>query len=175
MSKAKKTNLSELRNINLNEVEKLKIGIVTARWNENITTALSEACEKTLLKNGLDPKNIKKIFVPGSFELPMGAKALLSREKLDGVICLGCVIKGETPHNDYINHSVATGLMNLSLASGTSCVFGVLTPLNMEQALDRAGGKYGNKGVEAALTALEMIELDQTLDKKERSIGFMKK
>jgi len=175
MGKAKKTNLSELREVKLKELDNIKIGIVTAKWNEKITSALTKDCKQTLLEYGITVENIIKITVPGSFELPMGAKLLLSREKLDAVICLGCVIQGETPHNEYINQSVAHGLMNLSLASGKPCIFGVLTPRNMEQAQERAGGKHGNKGVEAALTALEMIELEQRLDKKDRSIGFLKK
>ena len=175
MSKNKKTNLSKLREVQLKEIEDIKIGIVTAKWNEDITAALTEGCEKTLVEYGITEDNIFKVTVPGSFELPMGAKSLLSREKLDAVVCLGCVIQGETTHNEYINQSVANGLMSLGLASGKPCIFGVLTPRNMEQALDRAGGKHGNKGIEAALTALEMIELEQQLDKKDRSIGFLKK
>ncbi len=174
MPAKKKTNLSELKSIQLEKPEDLKVGIVVANWNEEITGTLLKGCLQTLEHYGLKLSNIKRVEVPGSFELPMGAKSLLTREKWDAIICLGCVIKGETPHNQYINSAVSSGLMNLSLASNTPCIFGVLTPLNMEQALERAGGKHGNKGVEAAIAALEMIALDQQLDNKSRSIGFMK-
>lgn len=174
MSKDKKTNLSELRQLDLKEPGDLTIGVVVAKWNLEVTSALYDGCHDTLLHYGIDASNITKIEVPGSYELPMGAKNLLSREKYTAIICLGCVIRGETPHNEYINHSVASALMHLSLASNTPCIFGVLTPLNMEQALERSGGKHGNKGVESAVAALEMISLDQQLDKKSRSIGFLK-
>lgn len=168
----KKTDLSELPEIALVEAGKIKIGLAVARWNEEVTGALCKAAIKTLEHYGVVSKNIEKVEVPGSFELPMGARALLKNDKFDAVICLGCVIKGETPHNDYINHAVSTGLMNLSLSSGTPCIFGVLTPLNMDQALARAGGGHGNKGVEAAVAALQMVSLNKGLHRNSKSIGF---
>ena len=117
-------------------------------------------------------ENIHLIQVPGSFELPVGAKMLMTRHKLDAVICLGCVIKGETSHNEYINNAVAIGLTQLSMASGIPCIFGVLTPDNEQQAKDRAGGKYGNKGTEAAITAIRMAALKEELKQAKKSIGF---
>jgi 6,7-dimethyl-8-ribityllumazine synthase len=114
-----------------------------------------------------------QITVPGAFELPSGAKLLLSQLSLDAVVCIGCVIKGETKHDEYISQAVANGIMQLSLMSGKPVIFGVLTPLDMQQALDRAGGKYGNKGIEAAHTALQMIQLQADIKQKDKKgIGF---
>ena len=97
----------------------------------------------------------------------------MQNQKYDAIICIGCVIKGETSHNEYINNSVAMGLTNLGLASGIPCIFGVLTPNDEQQAIDRAGGKYGNKGVEAAVTAIRMATLKEDLKKSvKKSIGF---
>jgi len=150
-----------------------KIGIVTAQWNQDITFALRDGCIATLLQHGIKEEHITSIQVPGSFELPSGAKMLLSQFSLDAVICLGCVIKGETRHDEYISQAVSVGIMQLSIASGKPVIFGVLTPNNQEQALDRAGGKYGNKGVEAAHTALQMVQLAHEIRQKDKkSIGF---
>lgn len=149
-----------------------KVGIVTSKWNDDITFSLEKACIKTLKAHGLEKDNLHVIKVPGSFELPYGAKFLLGKHKLDSVICLGCVIKGETKHDEYINHAVATGLTSLSIMSSKPVIFGVLTPNTKEQALDRAGGKYGNKGDEAAITAIEMMCLAQDSDHQEKKIGF---
>lgn len=149
-----------------------KIGIVVSRWNEDITGALLQGCKETLLQHEVRPEDIHEIQVPGSFELPVGAKILLGHYALDAVICLGCVITGETRHNEYISNAVAQGLTMLGVASGTPCIFGLLTPDNQQQALDRAGGKYGNKGVEAAATALQMAALKGQLRKGKAKIGF---
>jgi 6,7-dimethyl-8-ribityllumazine synthase len=172
MSGKKKTNLSELREIALKDIDKVKIGLVVAEWNPEVTGSLEKGAIDTLKHYGITGQNIKSIKVPGSFELPMGARIMLKYEKYDAIICLGCVIKGETSHNEYINHAVSTGITHLGLTSGIPCIFGVLTPLNMEQALDRAGGKHGNKGVEAAVAALEMVRLEQQVEKRSKSIGF---
>ena len=110
--------------------------------------------------------------VPGSFELTAGAKMIADEHKVDAVICLGCVIKGETSHNEYINYAVANGLTNLSMVYGRPFVFGVLTPDTEEQALDRAGGKHGNKGVEAAVTAIRMAAIKKGLKGSKPKIGF---
>ncbi|NBC25035.1 MAG: 6,7-dimethyl-8-ribityllumazine synthase, partial [Bacteroidetes bacterium] len=140
----------------------LKIGVVTARWNKEVTEKLREGCISTLLEYSVAKDDISELFVPGSYELPQGARILLTKHrKIDALVCLGCVIKGETDHNDYINRAVSTGLMQLGLTSGVPCIFGVLTPSSMEQALDRAGGSHGNKGVEAAATAIQMAKLSQ--------------
>ncbi len=149
----------------------MSFGIVVAEWNAHITHALYVGCHDTLLKHGAKPENIHTVQVPGSFELPTGARLLAARYKLDAVICLGCVIKGETSHNEYINNAVAIGLTNLSIASGQPFIFGVLTPNDEQQALERSGGKYGNKGVEAAVTAIRMAALRKDMTSKPK-IGF---
>lgn len=172
MTVKKKTNLSELKEIELSSVENVHIGLVVAEWNNEVTGSLRDGALEALMHYGISRDNIKEVSVPGSFELPMGARALLKHKKYDAIICIGCVIKGETSHNEYINQSVATGLTQLCLTSGVPCIFGLLTPNNMEQALERAGGTHGNKGVEAAVTALSMVSMGQSLEKKGKSIGF---
>ena len=150
-----------------------RFGIVISEWNTEITTALANECRETLEKHGALTENIVIAQVPGAFELPVGAKLLLANKKVDAVICIGCVIKGETKHNEYISNAVATGITQLSIISGKPVVFGVLTPDNEEQAQDRSGGKYGNKGVEAATTAMRMVALAKQLKEEEsRKIGF---
>lgn len=169
---SKDKNLSD-KGLPLKKLDKATIGIVTSQWNENITFALREGCIATLKEYGVSEEDITQIIVPGAFELPTGAKMLLARKNYDAIICLGCVIKGETQHDAYINQSVAVGLMTLSVSSGKPVIFGVLTPNNLQQALERAGGVHGNKGIEAALTAVQMIQLSRdlkSLDKK--TIGF---
>lgn len=165
-------NLSAYDEQSIPTAEDLKFGIVVAEWNKEITHALFEGCHATLLKHGAKEENIHILQVPGSFELPVGARMCISKHKVDSVICIGCVIQGETTHNEYINRAVSAGLVSLSLGSGVPCIFGVLTPNNMEQAKDRAGGKHGNKGVEAAVTAIRMSELKKGLKATEKKIGF---
>lgn len=147
-------------------------GIVVADWNAHITHALYEGCRETLLKHGAEEENLHLLQVPGSFELTAGAKMLMDSKKLDAVICIGCVIKGETSHNEYINYAVANGLSSLSMFYGKPFIFGVLTPNDEQQALDRAGGKHGNKGVEAAATAIRMAAIRAELKEPAKSIGF---
>jgi 6,7-dimethyl-8-ribityllumazine synthase len=149
-----------------------KIGIITSSWNDNITGELHSGALNTLKSHGILAENITEIWVPGSFELPVAAKMLLSQQNSDAVICLGCVIKGETKHDEYISQSVAQGIMNLSIVSGKPITFGVLTTDNLKQAQDRAGGKYGNKGEEAAVTALQMILINQQLKTPAKKIGY---
>jgi len=167
-------NLSEYNEDNIPSGKDKTFGIVVSEWNRDITHALYEGCFETLSRHGVAEENIHVVQVPGSFELPGGAKILAGYYKLDAVICLGCVIKGETQHDEYINQAVATGLTNLGLASGIPCIFGVLTPNTEEQAQERAGGKHGNKGVEAAVTALRMADLRSSLKSSKSSIGFGK-
>ncbi len=165
-------NLSTYDEANLASGEEMKFGIVVADWNAEITHALYEGCYDTLVKHGVDPDNIHIIQVPGTFELPVGARLLIKSKTPDAVICIGCVIKGETSHNEYINNAVAMGLTQLGLTSGIPCIFGVLTPNDEQQAKDRAGGKYGNKGVEAAVTAIRMVALDKETSERKQKIGF---
>lgn len=135
------------------------IAIVVAEWNQKTTFALRDGAIDTLKKAGVLKQNIQVYKVPGSYELPFGASTILQYFNVDAVICLGCVIKGETPHFNYICQAVAKGCMDVQLQANRPVIFGVLTTHNQQQAEDRSGGKYGNKGVEAAHTALKMIEL----------------
>lgn len=146
-------------------------GLVVAQWNDDITLPLAQGARDTLLQYGALPDRILEISVPGTYELPMGARLLAGKQKMDAIICIGCVIKGETSHNEYINQAVAQGLIQFSLMSGIPAIFGVLTPNDHQQAIDRAGGKHGNKGVEAALTAIQMASLKQRNQEK-TTIGF---
>ena len=139
-------------------VSKKRFAIVVAEWNEEITDALYESAVSTLKDHGVKSENILKKTVPGTFELSLGALWMGEKKDVDAVICLGCVIQGETPHFDYICQAVAYGITEAGLKTRKPAIFGVLTTLNKKQALDRAGGKYGNKGEEAALTAIKMLE-----------------
>lgn len=165
-------NLSTYDESNIPDGKPLSFGVVVADWNRDITHALYEGCLDTLLKHGVSEAKIHVVQVPGAFELPAAARIIAYREKVDAVICIGCVIKGETQHDEYINNAVAQGLVNLSIASGKPFIYGVLTPNTHEQALDRAGGKYGNKGVEAAVTGLRMAALYQNSAGGKKAIGF---
>lgn len=159
----KKTNLSE-HAAAFPKAHKYKVGIVVSEWNPTVTNALKEGALLTLVDHGVTESNIGIHHVPGSFELPLGAAMLLDADdELDGVICLGCVIQGETRHFEFISQAVANGAMRVGLDYEVPVVFGVLTCDTMEQALDRSGGKHGNKGVEAAYTVLKMIELQRKL------------
>jgi 6,7-dimethyl-8-ribityllumazine synthase len=154
------------------DIHSIKVGIVQSQWNEEITNKLLEGAKETLLNKGVLMDNLFVHQVPGAFELPLGAKFLLNHVKLDAVICLGCVIKGHTDHDKYINHAVANGITQLGLLSNIPIIYGVLTPNNEEQALERAGGLEGNKGAEAAQTALSMIQLKKNLNPEKKSIGY---
>lgn len=133
------------------------VAIVVARFNDLITNRLLDGSLDTLRRHGASDDNITIVRVPGSFEIPLIADKLAHSGKFDAVICLGAVIQGQTTHHDYINHQVAAGLREASQTSGIPVTFGVLTCQSMEQAIDRAGGKVGNKGNEAALAAIEVI------------------
>ena len=165
-------NLSQYDDSTIPTAAEMAFGIVVSEWNAHITHALYDACVETLLQHGAQPTHLYTAQVPGAFELPTGARILHGRHNLDAVICLGCVIKGETDHDAYINQAVANGLVQLSLASGKPCIFGVLTTLNEQQALDRAGGLHGNKGVEAAVTAIRMAALKRETGMEKKKIGF---
>ncbi|MDL2278961.1 6,7-dimethyl-8-ribityllumazine synthase [Parabacteroides sp. OttesenSCG-928-G07] len=141
----------------------MKIGIVVAEWNKNITEKLLEGACNTLEKHGVNPEEIHVSRVPGSFELSFGAKRLAESKDLDAVIVLGCVVKGDTPHFDYVCSSVTSGITELNLMYDIPFIFGLLTTDNMQQAEDRAGGKHGNKGDEAAITAIKMIDFSCNL------------
>lgn len=137
---------------------KKKFAIVVAEWNEEITEALYEGARNALLAHGVKKSNIIRKIVPGSFELTLGGLWMAEKRDVAAVICLGCVIQGDTPHFDYICQAVANGITEVNLKTKKPVIFGILTTLNKQQAIDRAGGKLGNKGEEAALTALKMLE-----------------
>ena len=142
-----------------------RIAIVVSKWNDKITGTLYEGARETLLLAGIPPQNIKHYQVPGSYELPTAAQFILDNAPAtDAVICLGVVIQGETRHFDFICEAVAQGIKDVSLKYNRPVIFGVLTPDTQQQAEDRAGGKYGNKGEEAAVAALEMIDLYRQLN-----------
>lgn len=155
------------------DATEMTFGIVVAEWNAHITHALYEGCYDTLVKHGAKPESIETMQVPGAFELPQGARILMGAKKMDAIICLGCVIKGETSHNEYINTAVANGLTQLGISSGRPCIFGLLTPNDEQQGIDRAGGVHGNKGIEAAQTAIRMAALrKKNAVATKSSIGF---
>lgn len=150
-------NLSEYSNKNTGGVKNKQFGIVVAEWNETITGSLLEAAIETLLEQGTKRSNIKVHYVPGTFELSLGSQFLAQQDTIDAVISLGCVIQGETRHFDFICDAVAQGITSVALKYNKPVIFGVLTTDTMQQALDRAGGKHGNKGEEAAITAVKML------------------
>lgn len=150
-------NLSTYSETNVSDVSNKTFAIVVAEWNTEVTDALYNGALSTLKAHGVT--QVIKADVPGTFELSYAAQKLAQREEIDAVVCIGCVIKGETKHNDYISHAVAQGLTNVSLKYDKPVVFGVLTPDTQKQAEDRAGGAYGNKGDEAAITAIKMLAL----------------
>jgi 6,7-dimethyl-8-ribityllumazine synthase len=138
----------------------MKIGIVVSQWNNKITDGLYNGAFTTLIKSGVSENNIQKIEVPGSFELIFGAK-IQSKKEVDAIICLGSIIQGETKHFDYVCQAVSNGIKDLNITLDIPVIFGVLTDNTMEQALNRSGGKHGNKGIEAAVTAIKMAHLNQ--------------
>ncbi len=158
-------NLSSYDHSSVPDASDMKFGIVVSEWNEDITGALFDGTRNTLIKHGAKEENIISVSVPGSFELTSGAKTLAESANLDAIICLGCVIQGDTPHFDYVCQGVTQGITQLNLNFNIPFIFGVLTTDNEQQALDRAGGKHGNKGDEAAITAIKMIENAWSLKK----------
>lgn len=137
----------------------MRFGIVVSEWNFPVTSALAKGAVDTLKKHGATDENIMTKYVPGSFELPLGAQYFAEMENVDAVILLGCVIQGETRHFDFICQGVTKGTVDLNLKYNKPFIFGVLTTENEQQALDRSGGKLGNKGDEAAVTAIKMVHL----------------
>lgn len=157
-------NLSDFTHTVIPSAAPFRFGIVVAEWNTEVTNALFEGAYQTLIKHGAKEENIKSYPVPGSFELTSGADLLLKQRIVDAVICLGCVIQGETRHFDFICNAVANGLSNVAIKYSKPVIFGVLTTNNQQQAIDRSGGKHGNKGDEAAITAIKMADLVETLN-----------
>ncbi|MDR1342747.1 MAG: 6,7-dimethyl-8-ribityllumazine synthase [Prevotellaceae bacterium] len=156
-------NLSRVHDGEVPSAKEMHFGIAVSEWNAEITGKLLTGAYNTLLKYEAKEKNIVVKWVPGSFELPLGAQLIAENHKVDAVICLGCVIQGETRHFEFICSAVSTGIMQLNLEYDLPFVFGLLTTNNMQQAQDRAGGKYGNKGDEAATSAIKMVAMQQGL------------
>ncbi|MDW7690796.1 6,7-dimethyl-8-ribityllumazine synthase [Flammeovirgaceae bacterium SG7u.111] len=145
---------SGLENI---DFSKVKVGIAISEYNEDITGSLYKAAVETLTNEGVKEENIITKYVPGAYELTLGAQHMAMDNSIDAVICIGCVIQGETKHFDFICSAIAHGITDVSLKYNKPVAFGVLTPNDQQQALDRAGGKHGNKGVEAAVAVLKML------------------
>jgi 6,7-dimethyl-8-ribityllumazine synthase len=164
--------LSKVDKFPLTNPEKLKIGIVVAQWNNKITDRLLNGAIKALTESGIKKDNIQTQYVPGTFELPLGAQYLLDKNSVDGVICIGCVIQGETKHFDYVCQGATNGIMSIGLRYNKPATFCVLTDQNEQQSIERSGGKHGNKGIECAISCLKMIELKKHITSPDQKIGF---
>lgn len=152
-------NLSAYNKDELPDISTMRFGLVVSEWNQNITHKLYQGANDTLLNCGAKPENLIKFMVPGSFELTAGCRRLLQNHKVDAIIAIGSVIRGETSHFDYVCSATANGIMQLNVAQNVPVIFCVLTDDTLQQAIDRSGGKYGNKGVEAAIAAIKMANL----------------
>lgn len=141
-----------------------RYGLVVSRWNDFITDRMLGGAVDTLVRHGAQEKNLHVVRVPGTWEIPIAVKRLLAGGKVDGVVALGCLIRGSTPHFDYLAGEVTKGLGRLTLDTGIPVTYGVITVENIEQAIERAGTKAGNKGGEAAAALIEMVELCAALD-----------
>ncbi|MFZ4784138.1 MAG: 6,7-dimethyl-8-ribityllumazine synthase [Flavobacteriales bacterium] len=157
-------NLSNYDRSQLPDVQTMRIGIVVSEWNNDITDNLLRGAIETLTECGASLDHLKIIYVPGSFELPSGAQMLLENTSVEAVITLGCVIRGETPHFDFVCQTCADGIKDVALKYKKPVIFGVLTDNTLEQSRARSGGNLGNKGVEAAVTAIKMIALQRQLE-----------
>jgi len=157
-------NLSDFSHTTVPNGSAFKIAIAVAEWNADVTGSLYKGTLETLLKHGVSAENILSVAVPGSFELTAAAEILLNKHKdLDAVICLGCVIQGDTKHFDFICDAVAQGITQIGIKHSKPVIFGVLTTNDLQQAIDRSGGIHGNKGDEAAITAIKMAHLVATV------------
>lgn len=154
-------NLSANKMVNAGSIDHLHFTLVVASWNREVTLALETGCVDTLLANGARRKNIRVVYVPGSWELISGATQALRFSETHAVICIGAVVRGDTPHFDYICQGVTVGLAQLCASQPIPVIYGVLTVDTMQQALDRCGGIHGNKGDEAAATAIQMALLEK--------------
>ena len=152
-------NLSEYKELNISNIETFKVAIVVAEWNAFITENLLKGCEETLLKEGVKQENIKIVRVPGAFELSYASMQLCKSQKYDAVVAIGCVIRGETSHFDFVCSGVTQGITLCNTQTDTPTIFSLLTDDHKEQSIARSGGSLGNKGIEAGVTALKMIDL----------------
>ena len=159
-------NLSDYKPLHISSADEFTIGIVVSEWNEKITHNLRDAAIQILQKEGVTTENIYVCSVPGAFELTHGAMQLCKTNKFDAVIAIGCIIRGETPHFDFVSQGVTQGIKDCNTLTDTPTIFCVLTDDNIEQSIARSGGTLGNKGVEAAVTALKMIEFKHKITHK---------
>ncbi|MFN5417387.1 MAG: 6,7-dimethyl-8-ribityllumazine synthase [Flavobacteriia bacterium] len=157
-------NLSEYDKNNIPNGADFKVGIVVSEWNDSITLNLLAGAKQALLENGVQEKNIMVRFVPGAFELPLGAQLMLDNTDVDGVIVIGVVIQGETKHFDFVCQGATQGIMHLNLEYNSPVAFCLLTDNNIQQSIDRSGGKHGNKGVECAIACMKMINLKKSFE-----------
>jgi len=165
-------NLSHFNKSDLPNAEKMRFGIVVSEWNNKITDQLLNGAVSTLKELNVPEKNIIIHYVPGAFELALGAQYLLETTDVHGVITLGSVIQGETKHFDFVCEGTTNGIMQVSLKYNKPVIFGVLTDDTMQQAIDRSGGKHGNKGIECAITCIKMIALKNKIQSPNTAIGF---
>ena len=151
-------NLSDYDFNSVPDASNMRFGIVVSEWNSNVTGALLEGAVETLKKHGAKDENLIVQTVPGSFELTFGSAQMIKSGKVDAIIALGCVIKGDTPHFDYVCAGTTQGLAHLNATTDVPVIYGLITTNNLQQALDRAGGVLGNKGTECAITAIKMLD-----------------
>lgn len=156
-------NLSEFDSSTLPDASDMRFGIVVSEWNDNITLPLLNGAVQALTENGVPEDQIFIQTVPGSFELTYGAAQMAKELDVDAVIAIGCVVRGETPHFDYICQGVTNGISYLNATGNVPVIFSLLTTNDMQQAIDRSGGKYGNKGTEGAITAIKMVQMRRNL------------
>jgi len=157
------TNLSHYDTESIPNAEGMRFGVVVSEWNEKITAGLFDGAHKALVDNGVLPEDIIRVNVPGSFELTFGASMLAETTNVDAIITLGSLIQGETKHFDFVCQGVSNGITQLNTSLEIPVIFGVLTDNTMQQAIDRSGGKHGNKGVESAIAAIKMASINQIL------------
>lgn len=165
-------NLSDYKPLNISNADDFHIGIVYSEWNSFITHNLRDAALEILVKEGVKKEKIDVFEVPGAFELNYASMQLCKQGIYDAVIAIGCVIRGETPHFDYVCSAVAQGIKDCNIITDTPSIFCLLTDDTKEQSIARSGGNLGNKGVEAAVTALQMISFRKKLHPKKSNIGF---
>ena len=156
-------NLSDYDKSNVPDAKKMKFGIVVSEWNSEVTGMLYKGAYDTLIRHGAKEGNIFVKNVPGSFELTLGGQFFAEYGEFDAIICVGCIVRGKTPHFEYICQSVTKGITDLNIKYNIPVIFCVLTTNDIDQAKERAGGKHGNKGIEAAITAIKMAALNKQM------------
>lgn len=165
-------NLSDYKPLQINDAGSFRIGIVVSEWNDFVTYNLRDGALDILKTEGVKEENIQIFKVPGAFELNYASMQLCKERKFDAVIAIGCVIRGETPHFDYVCSAVAQGIKDCNVLTDVPTIFCVLTDDTKEQSIARSGGNLGNKGIEAAVTALQMIDFKRKISEKKGNIGF---